>query len=86
MGDAPELLVIMLGFIVITVLIIRYKLKKRELEMQGSAELARAVDALRGDLADMQEHTRAQLAEMPERDSTERLLPGGRESQEDTGA
>ena len=86
MGDAPELLVIMLGFIVITILIIRYKLKKRELEMQGSAELARAVDALRGDLADIQEHTRAQLAEMPERDSAERLLPGGRESQEDTGA
>ena len=70
--------------IMITVLIIRYKLKKAELEMRGSdAELGPVVDALRDDveqLADMQEHTRAQLAEMQERlDFAERLLTAGRE-------
>ncbi len=71
------------GMIVITVLIIRYKLKKTELEMRGSD----SVDALRDDveqLADMQEHTRAQLAEMQERlDFAERMLTAGRESHED---
>ncbi len=57
--------------IVTTVLIIRYKLKKKELEMRGSDE----VDALRDDLDD----TRAQLAEMQERlDFAERLLAAGR--------
>ena len=76
------------GMIVITVLIIRYKLKKTELEMRGSnAELGPEVDALRDDfeqLADMQEHTRAQLAETQERlDFAERMLAAGRESQED---
>ena len=62
------------------VLIIRYKLKKKELEMRGSnAELGPVVDALRDDVDD----TRAQLAEMQERlDFTERLLTG-RASQED---
>ncbi len=78
----------MVGMIVITVLIIRYKLKKKELEMRGSnAELGPVVDALRDDfeqLADMQEHTRAQLAETQERlDFAERVLSAGRESQED---
>ena len=64
------------SLIVITVLIIRYKLKKTELEMRGSDE----VDALRDDLDD----TRAQLAEMQERlDFAERVLSAGRESQED---
>ena len=71
------------GMIVITVLIIRYKLKRKELEMRGSD----SVDALRDDveqLADMQEHTRAQLAEMQERlDFTERMLAAGRDSHED---
>ncbi len=76
--------------IVITVLIIRYKLKKTELEMRGSnAELGPEVDALRDDveqLADMQEHTRAQLAEVQERlDFAERVLTAGRASQEDRG-
>ena len=51
---------------------------------QGSnAELGPVVDALRDDveqLADTQEHTRAQLAEMQERlDFAERLLAAGRE-------
>ncbi len=69
-------------------LILRFKLKKKELEMRGSnAELGPVVDALRDDfeqLADMQKHTRAQLAEMQERlDFAERLLTAGRESQED---
>ncbi len=80
-----------LSFIVITVLIIRYKLKKTELEMRGNnAELGPVVDELRDDLddtrarlADMQEHTRAQLADMQERlDFAERLLTAGRASQE----
>ncbi len=70
-----------MSLIVVTVLIIRYKLKKTELEMRGSnAELGPEVDALRDDLDD----TRAQLAEMQERlDFAERVLSAGRESQED---
>ncbi len=62
-------------------LILRFKLKKKELEMRGSdPELGPAVDALRDDLND----TRAQLAEVQERlDFTERLLAAGRASQED---
>ncbi len=72
-----------LSLIVITVLIIRYKLKKTELEMQGSD----SVDALRDDfeqLADTQEHTQTQLAEVHERlDFAERLLASGRAPQED---
>ncbi len=76
-----------LSFIVITVLIIRYKLKKTELEMRRSdAELGPVVDELRDDveqLTDMQEHTRGQLAQMQERlDFAERLLTAGRASQE----
>ncbi len=81
--------------IVITFLVMRYKLKnkelgmrEKELEMRGSdAELGPFVDALRDDvqqLAHMQENTRAQLAEMQERlDFTERVLAAGRASQED---
>ncbi len=70
--------------IIVTVLIIRYKLKRKELEVRGSdAEVGPVVDALRDDveqLADMQEHTRAQLAEMQERlDFAERLLTAGGE-------
>ena len=67
----------MLMPIVVTVLIIRYKLKKRELEMRGSDP------QLHDDLNDI----RAQLAEMQERlDFTERLLDSGRASEEDTTA
>ncbi len=64
-----------------TYLIMRYKLKKKELEMRGSdAELGPEIDALRDDLND----TRAQLAEVQERlDFAERLLTAGRKSQED---
>ena len=77
--------------IAFTAMIIRFKLKKKELEMRGSdAELGPVVDALRDDLddtraqlADMQEHTRAELAELQERlDFAERLLTAGRASQE----
>ena len=69
------------GVVVALVLILRYKLKTKELETRGSdAELAPEVDALRDDLDD----TRAQLADMQERlEFTERLLAAGRESQED---
>ncbi len=72
------------SMIVVTVLIIRYKLKKKELEVRGSdPQLRPEVDALRDDLKD----TRAQLAEMQERlDFTDRLLAGGRASQADTNA
>ncbi len=70
--------------IVVTALIIGYKLKKQQLERRGSdPQLGPVVDALRDDLND----TRAQLAEMQERlDFTERLLADGRASQEDTSA
>ena len=70
---------------VITVSIIRFKLKKKELEMRASdSELGPVVEALRDDLAEMQEHTRAQLADIQERlDFAERLLTAGRASQED---
>ena len=76
------------GVVVFTFLVMRYKLKKKELEMRGSdAELGPVVDALRDDLeqlADMQEHTRAQLVDMQERlDFAERLLAAGRASQVD---
>ncbi len=65
--------------------ILYFKHKKNELEMRGSdAELGPVVDALRDDLAEMQEHTQAQLADMQERlDFAERLLTAGRASQED---
>ena len=88
----PELLIVIPGILVFTGLIIRFKLKKTELEMRGSnPELGSEVDELRDDLndtraqlADMQEHTRAQLADMQERlDFAERLLTAGRASQED---
>ncbi len=71
------------GIIVFTFLVMRYKLKKKELEMRGSdPELGLEVDALRDDLND----TRAQLAEMQERlDFAERVLAAGRASQEEKG-
>ena len=70
--------------IVVTALIIRYKLRNKELEMRGSdPQLGPEVDALRDDLND----TQAQLAEIQERlNFTERLLAGGGASQEDTSA
>ncbi len=69
------------GLVVAVFLILRYRLKKKELEMRGSdSEWRPEVDALRDDLND----TRAQLAEMQERlDFAERLLTAGRASQED---
>jgi hypothetical protein len=70
--------------------LVHFKVKKKELEMRGSnTELGPVVDALRDDveqLADMQEHTRAQLAETQERlDFAERLLTAGRASQDEQG-
>ncbi len=64
-----------------TAMIMRFKLKKKELEMRGGdPELGPVVDALRDDLND----TRAELADMQERlDFAERLLTAGRASQED---
>ncbi len=61
--------------------LVYFKLKKKELETQGSnAELGQVVDELRDDLDD----TRAQLAEVQERlDFAERVLTAGRESQDD---
>ena len=69
------------ALIVGLVLILRYKLKKKELEMRATdPELGAEVDALRDDLDD----TRAQLAQMQERlEFAERLLTAGREPQED---
>ena len=83
---APEIVEIIIGFtgiIVFTALIIRYKLKKKELEMRGSdPELGPVVDELRDDLND----TRVQLADMQERlDFAERLLTAGRASQDEKG-
>ncbi len=82
MWEASPALFGSLSIIVVTVLIIRYKLKNKELEMRGiDAEWGPEVDALREDLDD----TRAQLAEVQERlDFAERLLTAGRASQEDT--
>jgi hypothetical protein len=69
------------GTVLALALILRFRLKKKELEVRGSdPELGPAVDALRHDLDD----TRAQLADMQERlDFAERLLTAGRASQED---
>ncbi len=81
MENAMGPLAASLGMIVVTVLIIGYKLKKQQLEMRGSdPQLGPEVDALRDDLND----TRAQLAEVQERlDFAERLLTAGSASQED---
>ena len=84
----PDLLIVFPGIIVFTALILHFKLKKKELEMRGSdTELGPVVDTLRDDveqLADMQEQTRAQLADMQERlDFAERLLTAGRASQDE---
>ncbi len=80
------------GGIVGLALLLRFQLKKKQLEMRGSdADLGPVVDALRDDLddtraqlSDMQQHTQAQLAEMQERlDFAERLLTAGRASQDE---
>ncbi len=78
----PELLLSISGILVFTGLIIRFRLKKKELEMRGpDPELGLEVDALRDELDD----TRAQLADLQERmELSERLLAAGRKSQEDT--
>ena len=66
-------------------LVLWFKLKKKELELRGGdPELGPVVDALRDELADMQEHTQAQLTEMQERlDFAERLLTAGRAAQDE---
>ena len=68
-------------------LVLWFKLKKKELELRGGdPELGPVVDALRDELADMQEHTQAQLTEMQERlDFAERLLTAGRAAQDEDG-
>ena len=68
-----------LGGVTALGLILRYKLRRKELEVgTGDAGLGHAVDALRDDLND----TRAQLAEVHERlDFTEHLLTEARGSQ-----
>ncbi len=87
-ADIVAIIVSFSSVLVFTGLIIRFKLKKKELEvrekeleMRGSdPELGPEVDALRDDLND----TRAQLAEMQERlDFAERLLTAGRASQDE---
>ncbi len=83
----PDVVIVFgtLGVLGFTFLIGLYRLKKKELQTRGGdPELGREVDALRHDLADMQEHTRAELAEMQERlDFAERLLTAGRASQDE---
>ncbi len=83
-ADIIAIIVSFSSFIAFTAMIIRFKLKKKELEMRGKElemrgsdpELGPVVDALRDDLND----TRAQLADMQERlDFAERLLTAGRE-------
>ena len=83
--DMLPLFVVFPSMIVMTALIIRFKLKKKEIEMRGSdQELGPEVDALRDDMHELQEHTRAELADMQERlDFTERLLTAGRASQDE---
>ncbi len=80
-GAILEGIIFFSGVIVFTALIIRFKLKKKELEMRGSdPELGPVVDELRDDLND----TRVQLADMQERlDFAERLLTAGRASQDE---
>ena len=78
-----DTILIVPGIILFTALIIRFKLKKKELETRGSdPALGPEVDALRDDLND----TRAQLAEVQERlDFAERMLTAGRASQDEKG-
>ncbi len=79
----PDLVIVFgtVGALGFTFLIGLYRLKKKELQVQGGdPELGPVVDALRDDLND----TLAQLADMQERlDFTERLLTARRASQEE---
>ena len=86
-GDLIQQVMVFSSAILFTALIVFFKLKKKELEMRGSdAELGPVVDALRDDLADMQEHTQTQLADIQERlDFAERLLTAGRAQQDKSG-
>ncbi len=100
-ADIIAIFVSFSSVLVFTGLILRFKLKKKELEVRekelgmrgGDAGLGPEVDALRDDLndtrarlAEMQEHTGAQLADMQERlDFAERLLTAGRASQDEKG-
>ncbi len=79
--DIIGIIVVSPSILAFTAMMIRFKLKKKELEMRGSdSELGPVVDELRYDLND----TRAQLTEVQERlDFAERLLTAGRASQED---
>ncbi len=74
-NDMIQMIVVFSSFILITAMIVHFRLKKRELDSRGSsAELEAEVDALRDDVADIQERL----------DLAERLLSAGRASQEDT--
>ena len=79
--DLIQKLMFLASFILVTALIVHFRLKNKELETRGgSAELGAEVDALRHDLDD----TRAQLAHLQERiELSERILAAGRASQED---
>ncbi len=84
MQEKVQIMIIIMGALAFSSTVwalVYFKLRKRELETQGSdAELGPEVDALRDDLND----TRAQLADMQERlDFAERLLTAGRAPQED---
>ena len=66
-GDLIQQVMFFSSAILFTALIVFFKLKKKELEMRGNAELGPVVDELRDDIDDtrarwthMQEHTRAQ--------------------------
>ncbi len=83
-ADIVAIIVSFSSVIAFTAMIIRFKLKKKELEVRekeleirgSDAGLGPEVEALRDDLND----TRAQLAEMQERlDFAERLLTAGQE-------
>ncbi len=86
----PDVVIVFgtVGSVGVLSVILWFRLKKKALEMRGSdPELGPVVDALRDDveqLAETQEHTRAQLADMQERlDFAERLLTAGRASQDE---
>ena len=80
--DIVAILVFFPSFLVFTGMMMRFKLRKKELEVReeeleargSDPELGRVVDALRDDVDD----TRVQLADMQERlDFAERLLTTG---------
>ncbi len=71
-----------LGGVTALGLVLRFAIRRRELEVQGSDhQLGPAVDALREDLHE----TQAQIADLQERlDFAERVLTAGRESEGQT--